>query len=96
MNNIVNFTYFGEICALSAALCWSIAVIIFKSASKTVSPFLIVPLKNTIAILLFILFFMIFNIPIWHSEFTFSDYKKAVITLESGSTIDLLRGETAN
>ena len=24
-----------------------------------------------------------------------SDYKKAVITLESGSTIDLLRGETA-
>ena len=25
-----------------------------------------------------------------------SDYKKAVITLESGSTIDLLRGETAN
>ena len=25
-----------------------------------------------------------------------SDYKKAVITLESGSTIDLLRGDTAN
>ena len=25
-----------------------------------------------------------------------SDYKKAVITLESGSKIDLLRGETAN
>jgi large subunit ribosomal protein L23 len=25
-----------------------------------------------------------------------SGYKKAVITLESGSTIDLLRGETAN
>lgn len=25
-----------------------------------------------------------------------SDYKKAVITLESGSTIDLLRGETAS
>jgi len=25
-----------------------------------------------------------------------SDYKKAVITLESGSNIDLLRGETAN
>ena len=25
-----------------------------------------------------------------------SDYKKAVITLESGSTIDLLMGETAN
>jgi large subunit ribosomal protein L23 len=25
-----------------------------------------------------------------------SDYKKAVITLESGSTIDLMRGETAS
>ena len=51
MNAIINSTYFGELCALSAAICWSIAVIIFKSASKSLSPLLITALKNTIALL---------------------------------------------
>ena len=47
MSQITNSLYFGEIAALIAALCWSVAVIIFRSASKEISPFLItVPLQK--------------------------------------------------
>ena len=80
MNTIINSTYFGEICALSAAICWSFAVIIFKSASKSLSPLLITALKNTIALLLFIVFFLIYGIPIWYDGFTTSDYIKIIIS----------------
>ena len=52
MNLLNNFTYLGEISALCAAIFWSIAVIIFKSASTEITPFLITPLKNTIALIL--------------------------------------------
>ena len=41
-----NFPYFGELSALCAAIFWSIAVIIFTSASQVLSPFLITALKN--------------------------------------------------
>ena len=57
-------SYFGELSALSAALCWSIAVIIFKSASKTLSPILITALKNSIALFSFLLLFMFLDIPL--------------------------------
>ena len=57
MNINTNFTYFGELSALLAAIFWSIAVIIFKSASNEVSPFLITALKNTIASFYFLVFF---------------------------------------
>ena len=55
MNLIVDFPYFGEIATLTAAICWSIAVIIFRSASKELSPYLITALKNSIALILFII-----------------------------------------
>ena len=80
MNQIVNYTYFGEISALTAALCWSIAVVIFKSASEDLSPFLITALKNTIALICFIIFFLIFDIPIWYDGFIISDYLKIIIS----------------
>ena len=48
----------GELSALLAAIFWSIAVIIFKSASNVVSPFLITALKNTIASFCFLVFFL--------------------------------------
>ena len=41
MNQITSYSYFGEWSAVAAALCWSLAVIIFRSASKELSPFLI-------------------------------------------------------
>ena len=65
---------------LLAAICWSIAIIIFKSASKELSPFLIVSLKNTIALFCFIISFLIFDISIWQNNFTNIDYFKIIIS----------------
>ena len=47
--------YFGEIAALTAALLWSIAVIIFKTLSTKISPLLITGLKNLIALICFVI-----------------------------------------
>ena len=80
MNQIISYPYFGELSAISAAICWSIAVIIFKSASKELSPFLITALKNSIALFFFIISFLIFDIPLWYSELIFSDYIKIIIS----------------
>ena len=80
INQITNSLYFGEIAALSAAICWSIAVIIFKSASKLLSPLLITALKNSIALFSFIILFLLFDIPIWYDEFSNSDYMKIIIS----------------
>ena len=80
MNQIINSSYFGEIAALSAAICWSIAVIIFKSASKLLSPFLITALKNSIALISFIVFFLLFDIPLWYDGFSNTDYIKIVVS----------------
>ena len=73
-------SYFGELSALSAALCWSIAVIIFKSASNTLSPILITALKNSIALFSFLLLFMFLDVPLWYSDFEYSDYFKIFIS----------------
>ena len=80
MNQIVNFSYFGEIAMLCAALCWSIAVIIFKSASKKISPILIVALKNTIALIAFLILFYCIDAPLWYSNLNYSDYIKIIIS----------------
>jgi drug/metabolite transporter (DMT)-like permease len=87
LQSIINYSYFGEISALSAAFCWSIAVIIFKSASKDISPFLIVSLKNTIALFCFIILFLLFDIPIWYDGFTNIDYLKIIISGSLGMGI---------
>ena len=80
MNQIVNFSYFGEFSMLCAALCWSTAVIIFKSASKTISPLLIVALKNTIALFAFLILFYFVDIPLWYNNLNYSDYIKIIIS----------------
>jgi len=72
--------YFGELSALLAAVCWSIAVIIFKSASNTLTPILITALKNSIALISFIFFFYFFDIPLWYGGFDFIDYIKIFIS----------------
>ena len=56
MNQITSSLYFGELSMISAAICWSIAVITFRSASKELSPYLIAALKNTIALFFFLLY----------------------------------------
>ena len=80
MNINTNFTYFGELSALLAAIFWSIAVIIFKSASNEVSPFLITALKNTIGSFCFLVFFLLFDIPLWYDDFQQIDYFKILIS----------------
>ncbi len=80
MNVIVDSQYFGFVAALSAAMFWSIAVIIFKSASEEISPFLITALKNTIATVCFMLLFYFANIPIWYDGFEKLDYFKIIIS----------------
>ena len=65
---------------LSAAMCWSIAVVIFKSASKLLSPLLIAALKNSIALISFIILFLLFDIPIWYDGFSYGDYIKIIIS----------------
>ena len=72
--------YFGEIAALTAALLWSIAVIIFKSASNDLSPLLITALKNTIALICFIIVFILFDISLWYDGLIASDYIKIFIS----------------
>ena len=80
MNLIVNSQYFGFGAALSAAIFWSIAVIIFKSASEEISPFLITALKNTIATICFIFLFYFTDISIWYDGFDKLDYFKILVS----------------
>ena len=80
MKSIINFQYFGELAALSAAFFWSIAIILFKSVSKELSPFLITALKNTIGLICFIFLFIVLDFPIWYSAFNLNDYIKIIIS----------------
>ena len=70
----------GEVLALMAALFWSIAVVIFKSLSQKISPFLINALKNTIALICFIITLSILDIPFWNNTFTNQEYIKFIIS----------------
>jgi len=80
MKTLINSSYFGVVAALLAALCWSVAVIIFKSASRFLSPLLIVLLKNTIASFCFIVLFFVFEIPFWLPGLETLDYYKIIIS----------------
>ncbi len=80
MNTITNLYYFGEVSALSAALFWSIAVIIFKSASTELSPYLITVLKNSIATICFLFLFLFLDIPLWYAGFDTIEYIKIIIS----------------
>ena len=70
----------GEIFSLMAALFWSIAVVIFRSLSNSISPFLINALKNTIALICFIILLLILKIPLWNDTFTNTQYIKFIIS----------------
>ena len=71
---------FGETAALLAAVFWSVAVIIFKSVGSRVSPFVITPAKNVIAILLFGLVSAFTSVPIWYDGLLTSDYYRLIIS----------------
>jgi len=80
MAPIIDSDYFGVAAALSAAIFWSIAVVIFKSASDEISPFLIAALKNTIASVCFFVLFLLIDIPIWYDGFETLDYVRILIS----------------
>lgn len=70
----------GEIFSLMAAIFWSIAVVIFKSLSHKVSPFLINALKNTIALICFSILLIYLKIPFWNENFTRVESIKFIIS----------------
>lgn len=45
--------FFGEGCALAAAICWSIATILFRRSGETIAPLALNLYKNILALLLF-------------------------------------------
>ena len=70
----------GEVLALMAALFWSIAVVIFKSLTQKISPFLVNALKNTIALACFIITLSLLKIPLLSLTFTSEEYIKFIIS----------------
>jgi drug/metabolite transporter (DMT)-like permease len=54
----------GEICSLLSAVFWALAIIIFKKIGDRVSPMVINPVKSTIGLFLFILTYIILDIPL--------------------------------
>ena len=71
---------FGELSMLLAAVFWSVAVIIFKSVGNRVSPFVITPTKNVIAIFLFGLITIFTSVPIWYDGLLITDYYRLIIS----------------
>ena len=56
--------FLGEICSLLSAVFWALAIIIFKKIGDRVSPMVINPVKSTIGLFLFILTYIILDIPL--------------------------------
>jgi drug/metabolite transporter (DMT)-like permease len=54
----------GEICSLLSAIFWALAIIIFKKIGDRISPMVINPVKSTIGLFLFILTYIILDIPL--------------------------------
>jgi len=74
------FPYFGELCMLVAAVLWSVTVILLKSSSNQLSPFLINPIKNSIGLLLFLILFLYVGIPVWYDNLSLLGYYKILLS----------------
>jgi len=74
------FPYFGELCMLVAAILWSVTVILLKSSSNHLSPFLINPIKNSIGLLLFLILFLYTGIPLWYDNLSLLGYYKILLS----------------
>ena len=70
----------GEISILSAAVLWSIAIIIFKSVGNTISAFIVTPAKNLIAIILFGFLCIFTQVPLWYDGLLTSEYYRLIIS----------------
>tara|TARA_Y100001970_G_C14153261_1_gene813970 strand:+ start:224 stop:1135 length:912 start_codon:yes stop_codon:yes gene_type:complete len=77
---MTSIPYFGYIAAICSAFLWSIAVVIFKSVSKELSPFLINAIKNSIAFFLFFLLFNFLGLSLWYDGFLLNDYIIIIIS----------------
>ncbi len=77
---MTSIPYFGYIAAICSAFLWSIAVVIFKSVSKDLSPFLINAIKNSIAFFLFFLLFNFLGLSFWYDGFLLNDYLIIVLS----------------
>jgi drug/metabolite transporter (DMT)-like permease len=77
---LLNLPHLGEILALSCALLWAIAVILFRKSGETVSPSGLNLFKNTLALILFIPTSLILKVPLF-PEISLGDY---MIVMASG------------
>jgi drug/metabolite transporter (DMT)-like permease len=77
---LLNLPHLGEILALSCALLWAIAVILFRKSGETVSPSGLNLFKNTLALILFIPTSLILKVPLF-PEISLGDY---LIVMASG------------
>ena len=60
--------YLGEIFALAAPLCWSVAVILFHNTGKVVPPLALNFFKNSLALILFALTMIVMGQPLLRSH----------------------------
>jgi len=74
------FPYFRELCMLVASILWSVTVILLKSSSNQLSPFLINPIKNSIGLLLFLILFLYVGIPVWYDNLSLLGYYKILLS----------------
>ena len=65
---------------LVAAVLWSVTVILLKSSSNQLSPFLINPIKNSIGLLLFLILFLYVGIPVWYDNLSLLGYYKILLS----------------
>lgn len=77
---LLNLPHLGEILALSCALLWAIAVILFRKSGETVAPSGLNLFKNTLALILFIPTSLILKVPLF-PEISLGDY---MIVMASG------------
>ncbi len=82
--------YYGIIFAVLASIFWSMTVTLLKPISARISPFLINPIKNSIGLFLFIMLFVILDIPFWYNHLYHYEY---LIILISG-TLGMVVGDT--
>jgi drug/metabolite transporter (DMT)-like permease len=77
---LLNLPHLGEILALSCALLWAIAVILFRKSGETIAPSGLNLFKNTLALILFIPTSLILKVPLF-PEISLGDY---LIVMASG------------
>jgi len=77
---ISNIPYFGEILALTVAVVWASAVILFKKTGEKVHPIGLNLFKNVLAFVLFIFTLLFFKIDFYNPDASLNDYNLIIMS----------------